>query len=33
VIARYRHSGLFGLIVSNEGKKFYNIGPLQQAKA
>jgi hypothetical protein len=25
VIARYKHSGLFGLIVSNEGKKFYNI--------
>jgi hypothetical protein len=25
VIARYKHSGLFGLIVSNEGKKFHNI--------
>jgi hypothetical protein len=25
VIARYEHSSLFGLIVSNEGKKFYNI--------
>ncbi len=25
VIARYKHSSLFGLIVSNEGKKFYNI--------
>jgi hypothetical protein len=27
VIARYKHSCLFGLIISNEGKKFYNIGP------
>jgi len=25
VIARYKHSSLFGLVVSNEGKKFYNI--------
>jgi hypothetical protein len=25
VIARYKHSGLFGLNISNEGKKFYNI--------
>jgi hypothetical protein len=25
VIARYKHSSLFGLIVSNEGKKFYNV--------
>jgi hypothetical protein len=25
VIARYKHSGLFGLIISNEGKKFFNI--------
>jgi hypothetical protein len=25
VIARYKHSGLFGLIISNEGKKFYKI--------
>ncbi len=24
VIARYKHSSLFGLIISNEGKKFYN---------
>jgi hypothetical protein len=24
-IARYQHSGLFGLIVSDEEKKFYNI--------
>jgi hypothetical protein len=24
-IAMYKHSNLFGLIVSNEGKKFYNI--------
>jgi hypothetical protein len=26
VIARYTHSSLFGLVISNEGKKFYNIG-------
>jgi hypothetical protein len=25
VIARYKHSSLFGLIFSNEEKKFYNI--------
>ncbi len=25
VIARYKHSSLFGLIISNEEKKFYNI--------
>ncbi len=25
VIARHKHSSLFALIVSNEGKKFYNI--------
>ncbi len=25
VIARYKHSSLFGLIVSNEGNNFYNI--------
>jgi hypothetical protein len=25
VIARYKHSSLFGLVISNEGKKFYNI--------
>jgi hypothetical protein len=26
VIARYKHSSLFGLVVvSNEGKKFYNV--------
>ncbi len=24
-IARYKHSNLLGLIVSNEGRKFYNI--------
>jgi hypothetical protein len=24
-IVRYKHSSLIGLIVSNEGKKFYNI--------
>jgi hypothetical protein len=27
VIARYKHSSLFGLVVSDEGKKFYNIDP------
>jgi hypothetical protein len=25
VIASYKHSSLFGLVVSDEGKKFYNI--------
>jgi hypothetical protein len=25
VIARYKHSSLFGLIISNEGIKFYKI--------
>ncbi len=25
VIARYKHSSLFGLVISNAGKKFYNI--------
>ena len=25
MIARYKHSILFGLIVSNKGNKFYNI--------
>ncbi len=25
VIARYKHSSLFDLVVSDEGKKFYNI--------
>ncbi len=25
MIARYEHSSLFGLVVSNEGKKFCNI--------
>jgi hypothetical protein len=25
VIARYKHSSLFGLVISNEGKQFYNI--------
>jgi len=25
VIASYKHSSLFGLVVINEGKKFYNI--------
>jgi hypothetical protein len=27
VIARYEHPSLFGLVISNEEKKFYNIGP------
>jgi hypothetical protein len=26
-IVRYKHSSLFGLIIGNEEKKFYNIGP------
>jgi hypothetical protein len=26
VIAMYKHSSLFGLIMSNKGKKFYNVG-------
>jgi hypothetical protein len=25
MIASYEHSGLFGLVISNKGKKFYNI--------
>ena len=25
VIARYKHSSLFGLVISNEGNKFYNL--------
>ncbi len=25
VIARYKHYSLFGLVIGNEGKKFYNI--------
>jgi hypothetical protein len=25
LIARYKYSSFFGLIISNEGKKFYNI--------
>jgi hypothetical protein len=25
VFARHKHSSLFGLVISNEGKKFYNI--------
>ena len=25
VIATYKHSSLFGLVISDEGKKFYNI--------
>ncbi len=31
VIASYKHSSLFGLAVSDEGKKFYNIDPLCQS--
>jgi hypothetical protein len=27
VIARYKHTSLFGLVISNEGKKFYNMTP------
>ncbi len=27
VIARYKHSSLFYLVIRNEGKKFYNIDP------
>ncbi len=30
VIARYKHSNLFGLIISDEGKKFYNIDTRSQ---
>jgi hypothetical protein len=26
VTARYKHYSLFGLVISNEGKKFYNTG-------
>jgi hypothetical protein len=29
VIARYKHSSLFGLIISNEAKKFYNIDTIK----
>jgi len=25
VIAKYKHTSLFGLVISNEGKKFYSI--------
>jgi hypothetical protein len=32
VIARYKHSSLFDLIVSNEGKKFYNIDTSKNGK-
>ncbi len=27
VIASYKHSSLFGLVISDKGKKFYNIDP------
>ena len=26
VIARYKHSSLLGLVIIDEGKKFYNVG-------
>ncbi len=29
VIARYKHASLFGLLISNEEKKFYNIDTRQ----
>ncbi len=32
-IARYKHSSLFGLDVSNEGKKFYNIDTRRMDRA
>jgi hypothetical protein len=32
VIARYKHSSLFGLIISNEGKKFYILTPDVEVK-
>ncbi len=28
VIAKYKHYSLFGFIISNKGKKFYNINGL-----
>jgi hypothetical protein len=30
VIARYKHSSLFGLVISNEGNKFNNIDTRDQ---
>jgi hypothetical protein len=27
VFSRCKHSSVFGLIISNEEKKFYNVGP------
>ncbi len=33
VIAMYKHSSLFGLVVSVEGKKFYNIDTRMAEKA
>jgi hypothetical protein len=30
VIANFKHSSLFGLVVSDKGKKFYNIDPWWQ---
>jgi hypothetical protein len=30
VIASYKHSSLFGLVISDEGKKFHNIGTWYQ---
>ncbi len=32
MIASYEHSSLFGLVINNEGKKFYNIGPGNKAR-
>jgi hypothetical protein len=32
VIARYKHSSLIGLFVSNEEKKFYNIDTWAELK-
>ncbi len=32
-IARYKHSSLFGLVVSNEGKMFYNIDTRRMDRA
>jgi hypothetical protein len=31
VIASYQHTSLFCLVISDEGKKFYNIGPWCQS--
>ncbi len=31
MIASYKHSSLLGLVVSDEGEKFYNIGTWSQS--